>query len=195
MTQARWIALAGLLGLLVAVGAMFLMRPQAPPPAGAVGGPFHLTDQNGRAVDEKLLNGKWSVVFFGFTYCPDACPTTLALLGRTLDQLGPNAAKVQVVFVSVDPERDTPAALKAYLSSATFPRGTIGLTGTPAQVAAVAKAYKVYYAKSGSGADYTIDHSTLIYLMDPKGRFSRIIPYGLTPEEVKKQIADAMRGA
>jgi len=160
----------------------------------SVGGPFELVDQDGRPVDEAVLKGKWSAVFFGFTYCPDVCPTTLQALAAAQDQLGPKARDFQVVFVSVDPERDTPQQLKTYLSAGPFPKGTIGLTGTPAQVGAAAKAYHVFYQKRGEGADYAVDHSTPTYLMDPKGRFSRIIPYNLPPEELARQISDAMRG-
>jgi protein SCO1 len=165
------------------------------PAAAAVGGPFRLTDQNGKRVDESLLKGKWTAVFFGYTFCPEACPTTLTALAKAQDQLGPKAQDLQVVFVSVDPDRDTPAQLKTYLSSASFPKGTIGLTGSAADVAQAAKAYRVFYQKSGSGPDYAMDHSTALYLMDPKGRFDRVIAYGLPPEEIKRQIADAMRGA
>jgi protein SCO1/2 len=161
--------------------------------APTVGGPFQMTDQTGKRVDESLLKGKWTAVFFGYTYCPEACPTTLTTLAKAQDQLGPKAQKLQVVFVSIDPERDTPAQLKTYLSSQSFPKGTIGLTGSAADVAKAAKAYKVFYQKSGTGPDYAMDHSTALYLMDPKGRFDRVIAYGLPPEEVARQIADAMR--
>jgi protein SCO1/2 len=158
-----------------------------------VGGPFHLVDQNGKAVDESLLKGKWSLVFFGYTFCPDVCPTTLQTVAQAEDRLGPKAKKLQVVFVTVDPARDTSAQLKTYLSSPAFPKGTIGLTGTAAQVDAMAKAYKVYYAKQGTGPDYAMDHSSAVYLMDPKGRFDRVVAYGLSPEEIARQVSDAMR--
>lgn len=160
---------------------------------GAVGGPFQLVNQDGKPVDEKLLKGKWTVVFFGFTYCPDVCPTTMQAMGAAQKQLGPKADKLQVVFVSVDPERDNPAQLKTYLSNEVFPKGTIGLTGTPEQVAAAAKAYRVFYEKSGEGSDYLINHSTPAYLMNPKGQFDRVLPYGISPEEIARQISDAMR--
>lgn len=163
------------------------------PPQAAVGGPFQLVDQNGKPTDESVLKGKWTVVFFGFTYCPDVCPTTMQALGAAQQQLGPKADQMQVVFMSLDPARDTPAQLKTYLGSDIFPKGTIGLTGTPEQVAAAAKAYRVYYKKNGEGADYLVDHSTAAYLMDPKGRFDRVIPYGISPEEIARQISDAMR--
>lgn len=160
----------------------------------AVGGPFELVDQTGKPVDEKILKGKWSAVFFGFTYCPDVCPTTMQTMAVVQDQLGPKAKDFQVVFVSVDPGRDTPEQLTTYLSNEGFPKGTIGLTGAPAQVDAAAKAYKVYYKKVGEGDDYLMDHFSGAYLMDPKGKFSRILPYNVPPEELARQVSDAMRG-
>ncbi|WP_374575367.1 SCO family protein [Phenylobacterium sp.] len=161
--------------------------------AGAVGGPFQMVDQNGRRVDEGVLKGKWSAVFFGYTYCPDVCPQTLQALAAAEDQLGPKGRDFQVVFVTVDPKRDTPDQLKAYLSADSFPRGAIGLTGTAEQTAAIAKAYHVFYEASGEGDSYVVSHSTPTYLMDPKGRFNRVIPYNLPPDEVARQIAKAMR--
>lgn len=163
------------------------------PAPAVVGGPFQLVDQHGKPADESLLKGKWTVVFFGFTYCPDVCPTTLQALAAAQQQLGPKADRLQVVFISLDPARDTPAQLNTYLSSETFPKGIVGLTGTPEQVAAAAKAYRVYFKKNGEGADYLIDHSTAAYLMDPKGRFDRVIPFGVSPEEIAHQISEAMR--
>ncbi|HYE42848.1 MAG TPA: SCO family protein [Caulobacteraceae bacterium] len=157
-----------------------------------VGGPFQLVDQTGRAVDESILKGKWTVVFFGFTFCPDVCPTTLTAMEAVKKDLGARGADLQVVFITVDPERDTPAALKAYLDSV-GPEGTIGLTGTPEQVTAAAKAYRVYFRKSGEGDDYTMDHSTAAYLMDPKGEFAAVLPYGLAPADKAKVIRDAMK--
>lgn len=159
----------------------------------AVGGPFELVNQNGQPVDETILKGKWSAVFFGFTYCPDVCPTTMQTLAVVQDQLGPKAKDFQVVFISVDPERDTPEQLATYLSNEVFPKGVIGLTGTPAQVDAAAKAYRLYYKKVGEGEDYLMDHFSGTYLMDPKGEFSRILPYNIPPEELTRQITDAMR--
>jgi protein SCO1/2 len=162
---------------------------------GGPGGPFSLVDQDGRPVDQSVLKGKWSIVFFGYTFCPDFCPTTLTTLGKAMDELGPKANDAQVIFITVDPQRDTPAALKTYISSRVFPKHIMGLTGTPAQVAQAAKAYVVYYQKEGSGPNYTMDHSTALYLMDPNGRFHGVIADGLTPKEDARQIAEAMRGA
>jgi protein SCO1 len=159
------------------------------------GGPFALVNQDGRAVDQSVLKGKWSVVFFGYTFCPDYCPTTLTTLGNAMDQLGPKSSAAQVVFITIDPERDTPAAMKTYISSRVFPKNIIGLTGSPAQIAQVAKGYAVYYQKEGTGSTYSMDHSTALYLMDPTGKFHSVIADGLTPEEDARQISDAMRGA
>ncbi|QQQ17424.1 SCO family protein [Brevundimonas vitis] len=157
-----------------------------------VGGPFQLVDQNGRTVDQTMLEGRWSLVFFGFTYCPDFCPTTLATLAATQAQLGADAEKMQIVFISVDPERDTPQALKDYLSSDGFPKGVIGLTGTPEQVAAAAKAYRAYFQKVGEGDAYTMNHSLTVYLMGPDGQFRSAIAHDLGPDRSAELIRRAM---
>ena len=169
--------------------------PSASAPVAQIGGPFQLVDQNGRPIDQTVLKGKWTAVFFGYTYCPDVCPTTLQTLGSASDLLGAKARALQVVFVTVDPARDTPAQLKDYLSSGSFPRGIIGLTGTPEQIGKAAGEYKVYFQKNGSGANYSVDHSSAIYLMNPKGDFDSVIQFGLTPEQTRDQIANAMNKA
>jgi protein SCO1/2 len=157
-----------------------------------VGGPFQLVDQNGRPTDQTVLKGKWSAVFFGYTYCPDVCPTTMQALAGAEDKLGDKAKNLQVVFISIDPERDTPAQLKTYLSTPAFPKGAIGLTGTAAQVAATAKAYRVYYQKEGQGEGYSMAHSSIVYLMNPEGKFVTALTESQTPSEVATQIGDAM---
>jgi len=159
-----------------------------------IGGPFHLIDQNARPQDQSMLKGKWSTVFFGYTFCPDVCPTTLQSLAEAQDRLGPKAASLQVVFISVDPARDTPRQLKAYLSSQAFPKGAVGLTGSPAQVAAAAKAYRVFYQNQGAGPDYSVEHSSAVYLMDRHGRFDRVIDVSQPPNQIAKQISNAMQG-
>ncbi|CAN5433575.1 SCO family protein [soil metagenome] len=185
-------ALAAVLiaGALIASTGMFKSQPQT----SLIGGPFQLVDQNGQPATEKVLKGQWNAVFFGFTYCPDVCPGTLQALATASDQLGPKAKDLKIVFITVDPARDTPQQLKAYLSADYLPKNTLGLTGTPQQTAAAAKAYRVYYKKVGEGADYTVDHTTVIYLVDPKGRFVKPLAYGLPPEEIARQIKDAMAG-
>jgi protein SCO1/2 len=161
----------------------------------AIGGAFQLTDQNGRAVDQNLLTGKWSAVYFGYTHCPDECPTTLQMLGAAERALAERGNAFQVVFVTVDPARDTPAQLKLYLSNAVFPPGAIGLTGTPAQVGRIAGAYGVYIQKEGAGPNYAMNHSSVIYLMNPKGRFDSVIAADSTPASARAAILRAMNGS
>jgi protein SCO1/2 len=192
---APWIAVAlASLALLAAIG----LRSQSGSASGSgggvgVGGPFQLVDQTGKPTDQSVLKGKWSAVYFGYTYCPDFCPTTLTTLGGAIDRMGPRAKDFQVVFITVDPHRDTSAQLKNYLSSTEFPRGVIGLTGPDEAIAKVAKAYGVYYQKAGNGPSYSVDHSSAVYLMDPKGQFATVIPYGLTPDQAKDSIVRAMQ--
>ena len=157
-----------------------------------IGGPFQLVDHDGRPVDQSMLEGKWSLVFFGFTYCPDYCPTTLQLLDATKQRLGDKADDLQIVFISIDPERDTPQALKDYLSSDGFPEGVIGLTGTPEQVRAAADAYKAFYQKVGEGEGYTMNHSLTVYLMGPDGTFRTAVAEELGPEKSASVIEQAM---
>jgi protein SCO1/2 len=162
--------------------------------AGAVGGPFQLVDQTGRPVDESVLKGRWSVVFFGFTYCPDVCPGTLQALTAAHDQLGAKGKDVRLVFISVDPERDTPAKVRDWLEAQRLPEGTLGLTGTVEQTNAAAKAYRVFHEKAGEGPDYLVNHSTAMYVMDPKGRFRKVLAYGMTPDQLAEEIRKALRG-
>lgn len=142
----------------------------------SIGGPFTLTDDAGATVTEKTLAGKPYAMYFGYTFCPDVCPTTLFDLSRWIQKLGPNADKLNYVFVTVDPERDTVKSMHAYLSS--FDKHIRGYTGTPAQIEQIAKAYRVYYKKVPTDdGSYTMDHSAIIYLMGPDNRFVTVIPY------------------
>jgi protein SCO1/2 len=147
----------------------------------AIGGAFSLTDQNGKTVTDKDLKGKPFLVFFGFTHCPDVCPTALFDVSEVLNKLGPDAEKVNALFITVDPERDTPEKLKDYLSS--FNPRLIGLGGDPAALAAAARAYRVYYKKVPQDGGYTMDHTAIVYLMDKQGHF--VAPFNLKrrPEE------------
>lgn len=157
-----------------------------------VGGPFTLTNQDGQVVTEKILEGKWSLVFFGFTYCPDYCPTTLGVLNAVQERIGDKARDLQILFVSIDPERDTPQMLKDYLSSDGFPDGVIGLTGTPEQVAQAAKAYRAFYQKVGEGEGYTMNHGLTVYLMGPDGKFRSAVAHDLGPSRTATLIENAM---
>lgn len=156
-----------------------------------VGGPFTLVDQDGRTVTEALLKDRWSLVFFGFTYCPDYCPTTLAMIDATKRELEREGEDLQVIFVSVDPERDTPQVLKDYLSSPGFPQGVTGLTGTPDRIAATARAYGAYFEKVGEGEGYTMNHSLAIWLMGPDGRSRLSLNHQLGPERTAQLIRSA----
>ncbi len=182
------VALAVLTGLAVRRGILGQKE------TATVGGPFQLVDQTGRTVDQSLLKGKWSAVFFGYTHCPDVCPTTLFELAEVEPMLGAKAADFQTVFVSVDPARDTVAQVKAYVSNPSFPKRIVGLTGTPAQVDAAARAYHAYYRlpETRPGADYDVSHAAYAYLMTPKGRFACVLPYELTPAETAAKIRTAM---
>jgi protein SCO1/2 len=157
--------------------------------AARVGGPFSLMDHTGRAVTDADYRGRLMLVYFGFTFCPDVCPTDLQAMAGALDSLGPDAGQVSALFVTVDPERDTPERLAAHV--ALFHPGIAGLTGTPEQIREAARAYKVYYAKA-AGSDpgaYSMDHSAFIYLMGRDGGFLEVIPHGADAG----RIAEAVR--
>ena len=172
-------------GLLIMFWAMGGVSKVAQP--AAIGGPFQLTDQNGKAVTDKSLKGKPTLIFFGYTHCPDVCPTSLFEISEVLRAMGKDADKVNAVFISVDPERDTPATMKEYLSS--FDPHLEGLSGDPAETAKVVTSYRVYAKKVPTkDGDYTMDHTALIYLMDRDGRF--VSPFNLkrTPEEAAADL-------
>ncbi|AWM10052.1 MULTISPECIES: SCO family protein [Bradyrhizobium] len=172
-------------GLLIMFWAMGGVSKVAQP--AAIGGPFQLTDQNGKAVTDKSLKGKPTLIFFGYTHCPDVCPTSLFEISEVLRALGKDADKVNAVFISVDPERDTPAIMKDYLSS--FDPHLEGLSGDPAETAKVITSYRVYAKKVPTkDGDYTMDHTALIYLMDRDGRF--VSPFNLkrTPDEAAADL-------
>ena len=153
-----------------------------------IGGPFRLVDQDGRTVTEADFKGKWQLVFFGYTHCPDTCPTTLNEIALALDRLGTKRRQVGVVFITVDPERDTPAVLKAYLES--FDAPVVALTGTQAEISQVAKEYHVYYARHPRpDGDYDMDHSAVVYVMDPEGRFTATFTPDNSPEEIAARLA------
>jgi cytochrome oxidase Cu insertion factor (SCO1/SenC/PrrC family) len=157
-----------------------------------VGGPFSLTDHNGNRVTDKSYSGKFLLIFFGYTYCPDVCPSELQVMSAALDQLGPDAEKLQPLFITIDPARDAPQVLKEYVSN--FNPRLVGLTGSEQEIADVAAKYRAYYAKaktSGNSSDYLMDHSTILYLMRPDGTFLKHFSYGTDP----KALADGLRQA
>jgi protein SCO1/2 len=175
-----------LIGLLVMVWSLGGVRGVTAP--AAIGGPFQLTDQTGQTVTEQSLQGRPTLIFFGFTHCPDVCPTSLFEISQVLRAMGKDADRVNAYFVSVDPERDTDAAMKEYLSS--FDPHLKGLTGNPEAVAKVLSAYRVYSKKVPlKDGDYTMDHTALTYLMDRDGKF--VAPFNLnrTPEAAAADLA------
>jgi protein SCO1 len=158
--------LVAALTLLITV---LLLVPEPQQARVPIGGPFKLTTQDGKPFTDENLKGKPFAVFFGFTHCPEVCPTTLYDLTQDLSALGKDADNMRVAFVTVDPARDTPELLKTYLAS--FDPRIVGLTGTEEEIAAVANAYKVYYRKVPTDSDYTMDHTATIFLMDSRGDF------------------------
>ena len=159
----------------------------------SIGGPFTLTDQTGKRVTEADYAGKYMLIYFGFTFCPDVCPTELQVMTGALAALGPDADKVQPMLITIDPERDTAPVLAQYVAQ--FDPRLKGLTGTPEEIAAVAKEYRVYYEKvkdeDGSG-DYTMDHSSVVYLMGPDGGFLAFFPPATAPEKMAEKIKSLM---
>lgn len=163
-------------GWLVTDGPLGDRRVASGPASLQIGGPFALTDHRGRAATEADFRGKPVAVFFGFTHCPDVCPTTLGEMTGLIEALGPAADRLHWLFVSVDAERDTPAAMAAYLEA--FDPRILGLSGTEAQVAAAARAFRVYYRRVPlEGGGYTMDHSASVFLLDAAGRFAGTVDY------------------
>ena len=179
-------------GLVLFAAVIFVVTGRVPGPiagASAVGGPFKLVDQNSKPITDQDMKGRPFLVFFGFTHCPDVCPTTLFEVSEIFRALGPDAGAKDIrgLFVTVDPERDTPAVLKDYLSS--FDPRVIGVTGDVASIAAVEKSYRVYAKKVPlDGGGYTMDHTALVYLMDKTGRF--VAPFNIKrrPEEAAADL-------
>ncbi|MDP8918580.1 MAG: SCO family protein [Pseudomonadota bacterium] len=175
------------IGALTLLTTLLLILPESQQQSAGkvpIGGPFRLTSQEGKPFSDENLKGKPFVVFFGFTHCPEVCPTTLYDLTQDFAALGKDADSLQAVFITVDPARDTPELMKTYLSS--FDPRIVGLAGTEEEIAAAAKAYKIYYRKVPTeGSDYTMDHSATLFLMDSKGEF-----YGTSnfqePEETRR---------
>ncbi|MGE0239432.1 MAG: SCO family protein [Parvibaculaceae bacterium] len=171
---------------IAAVGAaayVYLERQNAAAvaPAVAIGGPFTLAASSGGAVDSAGLKGKPFAVFFGFTHCPEVCPTTLYEMSSALGKLGDEAKDFKVFFITVDPERDTTEFLKSYLTS--FDPRIVGLRPTPEELAQVARSYRIFYEKVATeGGDYTMNHTALVYLMDREGRFFGTLDYEEKPD-------------
>ena len=157
-----------------------------------IGGPFTLVDQTGRTVTEETFAGRPMLIYFGFTYCPDICPTSLQVMTAALDRLSEeDRAQFQPLLITVDPERDTPEALASYVNSPAFPENLLGLTGSEEQIRDAARAYRVYYRRvedDGTLAEYTMDHSSLIYLMGRDGEFVEVFPHQATPDQIASRL-------
>lgn len=182
--------------LLIGAGAVFALifgvfvaltgnKPPAPPPS-AIGGPFQLTAHTGQQVNERDLLGRPFLVFFGYTHCPDVCHTTLFEMSEILRAMGPNA-KIGALFVTVDPERDTPETLRDYLAN--FDSRIIGLTGPRAQLEPMLRGYRIYAKRApGNDEDYAVDHTTVVYLMDKNGRYVTSFNVGRKPDDAAKEL-------
>lgn len=179
---------AGLASVLAVVLLVLGLNPASGPlPKAPIGGAFALIDQNRRPVTDQDLKGRPFLMFFGFTHCPEVCPTKLFEISEVLERLGPDSNKVGAFMVSLDPERDTPEILKDYLSS--FNPQLVGLTGDDAAISAIARAYRVYYKKVPlDGGDYTVDHSAAVYLMDKQGQFVGTFSLNRSPEEAAQDL-------
>jgi len=190
-----WIAALVIAAVVVGLGVRLFLAPTNLPRVSVsgtalIGGPFTLVDQNGRTRTDAEFRGKLMLIYFGYTFCPDICPTELQTMSDALDALGDKANLVQPIFVTVDPERDTPAVVKDYVSH--FHPRFVGLTGTPAQIEAATKAYRVYAAKAPAkdgGKDYLMDHTGLVYLMDTDGKYLANFVPQTTAQEMAKTIA------
>jgi cytochrome oxidase Cu insertion factor (SCO1/SenC/PrrC family) len=160
--------------------------------SGGIGGDFALTDQTGRAVTQKDYAGSFELIYFGYTFCPDVCPTELLTIAQTLDALpAQTAERIQPIFITIDPERDTQTVMADYVPLF-YPR-LVGLTGSPEQIATVAREFRVYYnkvpSKEGNASDYLMDHSSFIYVMGRNGEFLDVIPYGTSKEDMVAKIS------
>jgi protein SCO1/2 len=189
----RWLAIAlvATVAAAAALTALGMWRSSQvnaavqPPPMGAR---FELSLPDGRAVTDEAFRGKWLVIYFGYTSCPDVCPTTLASVALALKNLGPAADKVQPIFITLDPERDTPEIIGEYVKF--FDPRFVGLVGSPQQIAAAARDFHVYYvARQLGNNEYVIDHSSYLYVVDPKGAFVRLLSGDLPGHELSTQLA------
>ena len=156
-----------------------------------VGGPFALVDRTGKTVTDQDFRGSYMLVFFGFTHCPDICPAELQVMAAALDELGPKAEKVVPIFITLDPERDTPEVTGDYVKN--FGKNFVGLTGSPEAIAEAAKAYRVAYSKfvpegQQGSENYSVDHSALVYLMGPDGKYMTHFPYGTPAQKMSETL-------
>jgi protein SCO1/2 len=191
MMRLPWGIILAVLTLVFASIAVLWLHPRQTP---TVGGPFELVDaRSGRPVSDRDFRGKWLVVFFGYTHCPDVCPTTLSNIAAAMGQLGSLASDIQPVFITVDPERDTRQVLSDYTSS--FDARIIGLTGNADQIATAAKAYQIYYAKRVVDDDYYMDHTSAVHVMRPDGSYAASLLSTADAADITKQLRRLMAGS
>jgi protein SCO1/2 len=153
----------------------------------SVGGPYRLTDQDGRPRGSADFHGKYVLIYFGYSFCPDVCPATLGVIADALDKMGADGNRIVPVFITIDPERDTPKVLKQYLAA--FGPNFVGLTGSPAEIAAVEKEYRVYARKAPlPGEKYGMDHSSVLYLMGPNGELVSFYDEAVTQDQLIKEL-------
>ncbi len=185
---------AGIVALLGVFVWMSQQAQQGAQPVAKLGGAFELVDHNSQRFTQEELKGTYTLLYFGYTYCPDVCPTELQTIAEALNLLGPQLAQqFRVIMVSIDPERDTPQVLKDYMSN--FGPNFIGLTGTPEQIRKMARLWRTYYRKAEETGDggYLMDHSAIVFLLDKNGRYVRHFAYGTTPERMAEGIRAALK--
>ena len=198
-SRPKLIAAAIMIIAAFAVAALALTQWPSKGPIGSgtalIGGPFTMINQKSETVTEKDFLGRYTIYFFGYTFCPDVCPTELQVLSAALKELGPDAAKITPVFVSIDPERDTPKIIGEYVAN--FHPRLVGLTGTPEQLASMARAFHVYYKKVANEKDsqnYGMDHPSILYLMGPDGKFAKHFPYTTDAKNLALELKSVLEG-
>ena len=185
------VAILLVLFAIVAVTLVATRDRRLPPAPSAIGGPFSLTATDGSTVSDQTYAGKWELIYFGYTFCPDACPTALGDISLALEKLGPASAQVKPLFITVDPKRDTRAVLSDYLKS--FDPRITGLTGSEAETTATAAAYHVYVKpQPDGGRDYLVDHSAYVYVMDPHGKFVDVIDGATAGDAMAARVQEMM---
>ena len=199
MNSRRLILAIAVAVLAIVAGVFFNGRRPAPPvgplAGSGVGGPFALVDQDGRAVTDRSYANRYRLMYFGYTFCPDVCPIDVQKIAQGIKLFAAKnpgrAAKVVTMFITVDPERDTPPAVKTFVRA--FSPTMVGLSGTPAQVEAARKVFRIYARKAGEGRDYLVDHSATIYLMDPDNRPISFLDHGATPQAIAAELDTYVR--
>ncbi len=198
-SRPKLIAAAIMIIAALAIAALALTQWPTKGPIGSgtalIGGPFTMVNQKGEMVTEKNFEGHYTIYFFGYTFCPDVCPTELQVLTAALKELGPDGSKITPVFVSIDPERDKPKIIGEYVAN--FDSRLVGLTGTPEQLAAMARAFHVFYKKVPNAKDpqnYDMDHSSILYLMGPDGKFAKHFPYTTDAKALALELKSVLQG-